>query len=180
MNDQGIESWTPPMSVPVPWVVSLMVALEPSAPWRDTYEKSAEAIARVAQSDPLFGERSEERTAALLVAIAWYESRLRPTAKSKDGQFLCLYQLHRGHLPDPQRALDEPEVCTRAAIKIIRASLQQCAARPADDRLAQFVSGACDKGLVDSRYRMFLAGKLLREHPLPNASGDGGAPPAPR
>ena len=163
------------MSVPVQWVVGLMVALEPSSPWRGTYEKSAEAIARVAESEPVFDDHGEERTAALLVAIAWYESRLKPNARSKDGQFLCLYQVDKRHLTDPQKALDDPEVCTRAAIKIIRPSLQQCSKRALDDRLAQFMSGTCDKGVVDSRYRMFLAGKLLREHPFPNNGGGGTA-----
>ena len=163
------------MSVPVQWVVGLMVALEPSSPWRGTYEKSAEAIARVAESEPVFDDHGEERTAALLVAIAWYESRLKPNARSKDGQFLCLYQVDKRHLADPQKARDDPEVCTRAAIKIIRSSLQQCSKRALDDRLAQFMSGTCDKGVVDSRYRMFLAGKLLREHPFPNNGGGGTA-----
>jgi hypothetical protein len=165
------------MSVPVQWVVGLMVALEPSSPWRGTYEKSAEAIARVAESEPVFDDHGEERTAALLVAIAWYESRLKPNARSKDGQFLCLYQVDKRHLADPQKALDDPEVCTRAAIKIIRSSLQQCGAvkKALDDRLAQFMSGTCEKGVVDSRYRMFLASKLLREHPFPNNGGGGTA-----
>ncbi len=165
------------MSVPVQWVVGLMVALEPSSPWRGTYEKSAEAIARVAESEPVFDDHGEERTAALLVAIAWYESRLKPNARSKDGQFVCLYQVDKRHLADPQKALDDPEVCTRAAIKVIRASLQQCgvAKHPLEDRLAQFMSGTCTKGVTDSRYRMFLAGKLLREHPFPNNGGGGTA-----
>jgi hypothetical protein len=163
------------MSVPVHWVVGLMVALEPSAPWRPTFEKTAEAIARVAESEPLFDDHGEERTAALLVAIAWYESRLKPNAKSANGQWFCLYQVDKRNLPDPQKALDDPEVCTRAAIKIIRASLQKCGKSPLDDRLAQFMSGSCDRGLPDSRYRMFLAGKLLRDHPLPNSAGGGTA-----
>ena len=163
------------MSVPFQWVVGLMVALEPSAPWRGTYEKSAEAIARVAESEPLFDDHGEERTASLLVAIAWYESRLKPSARSKDGQFYCLYQVDKRHLADPQKALDDPEVCTRAAIKIVRQSLDRCAKLPFDDRLAQFMSGTCDKGITDSRYRMFLGGKLLREHPLPNSGGGGTA-----
>jgi len=163
------------MSVPVQWVVGLLVALEPSAPWRPTFEKTAEAIARVAESEPLFDEHGEERTAALLVAIAWYESRLKPTARSKNGQWFCLYQVDKRNLPDPQKALDDPEVCTRAAMKIIRASLATCAKHPADDRLAQFMSGSCDRGIPDSRYRMFLAGKLLKDHPFPINNGGGTA-----
>jgi len=163
------------MSVPVQWVVSLMVALEPSAPWRATYEKTAEAIARVAESEPLFEERGEQRTAALLVAVAWYESRLKPNAKSANGQWYCLYQVDKRHLPDPEKALTDPEVCTRAAIKIIKGSLAKCGKRPAEEQLAMFMSGSCDKGLADSRYRMFLAGKLLKDHPFPEQTGGGTA-----
>lgn len=161
------------MSVPVAWVVGLMVALEPQAPWRPTYEKTAEAIARVAESEPLWDERGEERTAALLVAIAWYESRLKPDAKSKNGQWYCLYQVDKRHLAEPQKALEDPEVCARAALKIIKGSLAKCGGRPSEERLAMFMSGACDKGLAESRYRMFLASKLLREHPLPQSAGGG-------
>jgi Transglycosylase SLT domain len=113
--------------------------------------------------------------AALLVAVAWYESRLKPNAKSKNGQWYCLFQVDKRHLPDPQKALDDPEVCTRAAMKIIKASLQHCASHPKEERLAQFMSGACDKGLPESRYRMFLAGRLLREHPVPQHEGGGTA-----
>lgn len=163
------------MSVPVAWVVGLMVALEPSAPWRGTYEKTAEAIARVAESEPLFEDKGEERTAALLVAVAWYESRLKPNAVSGNGQWLCLYQVDKRHLADPQKALTDPEVCTRAAVKILRASLKRCARSPSNERLAFFMSGACNKGVADSRYRMFLASKLLREHPMPVPSGGGTA-----
>jgi hypothetical protein len=164
------------MSVPLHWVVSLMVALEPSAPWRATFEKSAEAIARVAESEPLWaaGDHGEERTAALLVAVAWYESRLKPNAKSKDGQFVCLFQVDKRHLADPQKALDDPEVCARAAVKILRASIEKCAKSPLEDRLAQFMSGTCDRGVVQSRYRMFLASKLLKEHPFPSDGSGGG------
>lgn len=160
-----------PMSVPVAWVVGLMAALEPSAPWRGTYEKTAEAIARVAESEPLFEEKGEERTASLLVSLAWYESRFKANAKSSNGQWYCLYQIDKRHLADPEKALQDPEVCSRAAVKILRTSLKACEKHPLDERLAVFMSGACDRGVADSKYRMFLAGKLLREHPLPAAQG---------
>lgn len=165
-----------PMSIPVSWVVGLLAALEPTAPWSNTYEKTAEAIARVSESDPLFAveNKGEERTATLLVAIAWYESRLKPNAKSKNGKWYCLYQVDKQYLPDPEKALVDPEACTRAAIKIIRKSMQVCANRPLDERLAIFMSGACDKGILDSRHRMFLANKLMKEHPMPEPSGGDG------
>lgn len=169
------------MSIPVSWVVSLLAALEPAAPWQATYEKTAEAIARVSESDPLWSadDKGEERTASLLVSIAWYESRLKPSAKSSNGRWYCLYQIDKSYLgPNPEKALTDQELCTRTAIKIIRKSMTLCAARPPDERLAIFMSGQCDRGGVESRYRMFLAQKLLREHPVPIAEG-GGVPSAP-
>lgn len=165
------------MSVPAAWVVGLLAALEPNAPWASTYERTAEAIARAAESEPLFdvAERGEERTAALLVAIAWYESRLNPSAKSKNGRFYCLYQLERSHLAEPQKALDDPEVCTRTAMKLLRESLAKCKSRAPDERLAAFMSGQCDRGGPESRYRMFLAKKLAKEHPMPAPAGGSSA-----
>jgi hypothetical protein len=161
------------MSVPVAWVVGLMSALEPSAPYSNTFEKTAEAIARVAESEPLFPveEKGEERTATLLVSIAWYESRLRQNAKSSNGKWFCLYQLGRNYLPDAEKSLTDPEMCTRAAVKVLRQSIQVCKSRAPDERLAFYMSGHCDRGGVESRYRMFLAKKLLKEHPMPEPAG---------
>ncbi len=154
------------MGLPAAWVVGMMMALEPSAPWRPTYERTADAIVKVVDAEPLF-EGDPSRSAALLVSVAWHESRLKPDAVSKNGLWLCLYQVDKRHLADPKKALEDPEVCTRAAMKILRASLKACAARPVDERLAFFMSGKCDRGLPESRYRMFMAKKLLEKHPLP-------------
>lgn len=161
------------MSIPVSWVVGLLAALEPAAPYASTYEKTAEAIARVSESEPLFAveDKGEERTATLLVALAWYESRLKPDAKSKDGRFYCLYQIGKSYLSEPDKALTDPETCTRAAVKIIKKSLQLCSGRKLEERLAIYMSGVCDRGGVESRQRMHLANKLLKEHPLPPPSG---------
>ncbi len=163
------------MSVSASWIVGLMMALEPRAPWQSTFEKTAEAIARVAESEPLFEDRGEERTAALLVSLAWHESHLKPDAKSRNGQWLCLYQIHRKHLADPKLTLADPEVCTREAVALLRASIQGCARRPPGERLAMFVSGTCEKGLAQSRQRIALANRLLRDHPLPAPAGGGTA-----
>lgn len=154
------------MSLPPAWVAGMMLGLEPSAPWRPTYDKTADAIAKVANAEPLF-DGDAGRTAALLVSVAWHESRLKPDAVSKNGQWLCLYQLDKRHLEDPKKALGDPETCTRAAMKILRESLAKCAKRPHGEQLAMFMSGSCDKGLPESRYRMFLADRLLAKHPIP-------------
>ena len=37
------------------WILSLMLTLQPKAPWADTYESTAESIATVVESEaPLF------------------------------------------------------------------------------------------------------------------------------
>lgn len=169
------------MGVSLAWVVSLLTALEPEAPWRDTYEKTAEAIVKVADSEPVYAEEhGAERTAALLVAMAWHESRLKPDAKSKDGRSLCLFQLDRSYLkPEPQKALEDPELCTRTAVRIIKKSFEVCKGRAPNDRLAFYNSGHCDRGGVESRHRMFLAAKLLKNHPPPPPPPPAPPPPAP-
>lgn len=156
------------MTLPVAWVVGLLAALEPKAPWSHTYERTAEAIARVSDREPLFAmeDNGPERTASLLVAIAWYESRLKPNAKSRNGKWYCLYQIGKSYLPDPERSLTDPEMCTRTAVRLIRKSFDTCKARPVEERLAGYVSGQCGRGGVESRYRFFLAKKLLKEHPI--------------
>jgi hypothetical protein len=84
---------------------------------------------------------------------------------SANGQYVCLFQLDKRHLSEPEKALTDQEMCARGATKIIRASLVKCAKNAPDDRLAIFMAGTCDKGLPESRYRSFLAQKLLKEHP---------------
>ncbi len=162
-----------PMSVPVAWVVGLLAALEPTAPWSDTYEKTAEAIARASESEPLFApeDRGEERTASLLVSMAWYESRLKPNAKSRNGKWYCLFQLGKGYLPNAEKSLTDTEMCTRAALKQIRRSFDLCKKRAVEERLASYMSGQCDRGGAESRSRFYLANKLLKEHPMPLPGG---------
>jgi hypothetical protein len=167
------------MAVPVAWVASLLAVLQPSAPWSSTYERTAEAIAHASESDPLFPveDRGEARTAALLVAVAWHESRFKPDAVSANRRGLCLYQLDRSFFDEPKKALSDPDLCARTAIKILRRSLEACRGRAPNERLAVFVSGTCDRGGPESRYRMSLAQRLLREHPMPPPAAVQTAPP---
>jgi hypothetical protein len=153
------------------WILTLMVALQPAAPWRASYEKTAAAFADAAKADPLFvGERAEARTGALLVALAWHESRFNPRAVASK-RFMCLFQIDRVHLADPERALSDPADCTRAAMRILKESLSKCRHRAEPDRLAFFTSGSCERGGAASRHRMFLASRILRDHPPPTDGG---------
>ena len=93
------------MSVPVSWVVGLLAALEPTAPWSSTYEKTAEAIARVSESEPLFDvdDRGEERTATLLVAVDCGTTSIEALAEAKKlGMSVVVIDHHQcgDQLPD--------------------------------------------------------------------------------
>jgi hypothetical protein len=156
------------------WILSLMVILQPSAPWKATYEGTARAIDDVAHAEPAYaGDDGPERTAALLVSIAWYESRFDPRAvlEDADGASLGLFQVHDSNLhrlrivhPD---ALEDPRASARAALFLIRESFRVCGKRPADELLAMYASGRgrCDvpEGVRASRRRMRLAATMLRE-----------------
>src|SRR5262245_18473882 len=73
------------MPVDPSWVLSMMLKAEPAhaaSPWRPTYGATADAFARAATARPLFqGPLGAERTAAILVSVAWFESRFRQYAE---------------------------------------------------------------------------------------------------
>ncbi len=60
------------------WVLSLMVGLQPTAPWLKSYAESSAAIVEASIEAPLFaGDDGQGKTAALLVSIARSESSVR-------------------------------------------------------------------------------------------------------
>ena len=102
------------------WILSLMLLLQPPGitPWSGGYEQTAETIAKVAQADPVFaGEHGADRTAVLLVALGWFESRFRPDAVGDHGHSLCMLQVGESNLKElgvtRQEMLTNLETATR-------------------------------------------------------------------
>ncbi len=152
------------------WILALMVSLQPvdRTPWADTFAETALAVDQVVRDEPpLFkGVDGRQRTAALLVSLAWFESRFRGDAEGDHGQSLGLYQISRAHAP--RQELLGAASATRRALALIRTSQRVCAARPLEEQLGWYASGGSScGGLTKSRHRVNLAGKLLREHPRP-------------
>jgi hypothetical protein len=158
------------------WILSLMVSLQPSAPWLDTYWETAVAIGRAAEERPLFrGELGKERTAALLVAVAYYESHFDAGALGdcrKDAprslarcQSVGLYQISKANAPADE-LLDRDDA-SRHALRLFATSFRICRERPVFERLAWYAAGGngCDRRLELSAHRMSLASRLMREHP---------------
>lgn len=158
------------------WIYALMVWLAPSAPWSSTYWATASAIDRVAHDSPLYEtDDGIERTAAELVAVAYFESRFDPEAVFTDrgGDSLGLEQINTSNLArlglTRAEAL-EPEANLRAAVRLMRASHRTCRGHPREELLGHYASGGptCTvaAGLVASRHRMRLAEAILRERPV--------------
>ena len=154
------------------WILSLMLTLQPKAPWADTYESTAESIATVVESEaPLFaGDKGREMTAALLVSVAWFESTFKPTAIGDSGRSFGLFQIQKGNLSSgvtSEILMKDPQIGVREALRLLRKSMQTCTQKKVDERLALYVSGSCERGEPASRARMGYAKHLVAKHPPP-------------
>jgi len=149
------------------WILSLMVAAsaaEAPAPWREQYPEIALAIAQAAEADPLPGKFGKSHMGAVLVAIAWHESRFRPDPKLEGdaGASLGPWQLSRGwHAP---RDIQGQAIF---AARLVRESWSVCRDRPIDEKLSWYVYGrsGCEHRWESSRIRMGLAKRLLAKYP---------------
>lgn len=142
------------------WVLFAMSSIQPKAPWIDTYPKTADAIAKVSIDEPLFdGDDGPRRTAALFVSVAWFESTFNPKAEGDKGQSVCLFQIGVSNLKalgtTRQEILEDVEVCTRAARRMMKISFNVCRRRPFEEWLGHYASGGntCG-GLKESRHRV--------------------------
>jgi hypothetical protein len=158
------------------WVLRLMNTAEPGQPWSPVYGEISEAIAQASNDDPLFsGEHGAYKTAALLVAIAWYESRFHPNIvhKEADGSTsFGLYQIQAPTAKVPGNLLLLPRTASYVAIDLLRQSFRQCASAPEDERLAWYASSGngCPRNPLvreQSKRRVGLARRLYEKNPPP-------------
>jgi hypothetical protein len=148
----------------IAWVLSLMLILQPEAPWKTTYESTATTIVQKATATPIKGDsKGGAYTAVILVSLAWFESRFDPEAhnpKDPGGGSYGLYQASRVPIPDVAAQTDQ-------ALGMIRQSFKACAALPVEKRLSWYTTGGpvCVP-TKESTHRMGLAMRLLKEHPV--------------
>jgi hypothetical protein len=157
--------------VPSTWVLAVMNRLQPVAPyaWIQTYSETADAIAEASNNDPLFaGEDGPMRTAALLLAIAYKESRFKPTAVGDHGHSYGLFQIQPQTANLTANVLLVPREAAPVAINLIRTSFRVCGHAGWHDRLSWYCHGGngCHKGGNQaSQNRIMLAEKIIRENP---------------
>ncbi len=137
------------------------------------YREIVTAAASVAfdpQEKPVFiGPHGRQRTLALMLSVAYFESGFRRDVDIGEGKFArgggmdsCLVQIRvgAGRTPegwDHRDLVEDRTKCFRAGLRIMRSSFATCRSSPVPDRLAIFTSGACDRGLAQSRARVGLA-----------------------
>lgn len=143
-------------------VLSWMLALQPQAAWLSEYWEEAVAISVASEARPLFrGDEvasGAERTAAVLVAVAFEESRFRANATGDHGQSRSAWQVSR-YWGEPV-TIDGQALL---ALDLMRESFRVCRARPVEERLSWYAAGGsgCDRGHAASVRRMRLAERLL-------------------
>jgi len=176
-------------TVSAAWVLAALRVLAPSSPYAETFDATAEAIARQASAAPLFaGPDGARKTAALLASVGWYESSLNPAAegdcldkRKADGTCApggtptsyCLLQVNRTNLAmlGTTRAelVGDVDACVRAGLAMMRQSLAICRALPLEERLSWYAGGgpSCATPSEDakrkSRHRMGKA-RWLFDH----------------
>lgn len=136
-------------------ILTVMTLLQPQAPWKGDYETVARGLLEGAAAAPVFeGAWGVQRTIALDVSLAWFESRFDHHATGDNGAAHGLYQVHR-------REAESVKAQTVEANELIKASFRICKNRPLEERLGWYASGGngCDKpgGLKASRHRMLKA-----------------------
>lgn len=143
------------------WVLVAMVRLQDpnsygiSPAWAASYIETAEEIAEAATEAPLSNDR--RRTAALLVVMAYRESRFNRLALGDGGASVGLFQINRGW----------GVASARGALSLIHASFDMCRERPFAERLGWYMWGrsGCDHRLEKSAARMHEAARLAKELP---------------
>ena len=117
----------------------------PTTEIRD-FPEISEAIATAATQDPIFPEIEEgaEMTAAMLVALAWHESRFRRSAIGDNGRSFGLYQIQPGVHKVEIKLLTLPRTASAVAIDIMRQSVKWCInhKRPWREALAWYAASS--------------------------------------
>ena len=190
------------------WIFTLMVTLLPvekgaAVPTpkdnretveerEDRYHGIAKAIEEVVFDDneePLFkGEDGRRKTAALLVAVTYFESGgwnkvvdfgIGPRGRGDGGTSHCLAQVRLSPGMSTRHGYSAEDLtfdrakCFRAALAIARDSFRSCGPNvPLDRKLAVYASGRCDAGLKESATRMKTAQRIFKTVPLPSYGDD--------
>lgn len=140
--------------------LALMWILLPG-PYKESRYGLADAIATVCLLVPPFsGPHAEERCVALAVAVARFESGFHHSLRGDHGHSCTPFGLWLDE--DTCRELEHDDYAAAVyAVGVMKKSLDDCAALPFEDRLSEYASGQCGRGVVESRHRIQAAKRAL-------------------
>lgn len=150
-------------------IMAMLYQLEPSSPHVPKYGEIARAIEEASNHDPLFEhEAGSEATAAILVSLAWFESRFHANVVGDGGKSFGLFQIQPPTAKLDGALLLVPATAAKVAVDLIRTSFMTCAHRPWIERLSWYVaSNGCPthpKIAKKSADRLLLARSLFVKH----------------
>lgn len=148
-------------------VLAALNKIEPFGAFVPQYAEVSEAITQAANHDPLFPDDKDgcRKTAAILVALAWFESRFQPNVVGDHGRSFGLFQIQPPTANVPSNILTNPRTASYIAIDLVRRSFQACEKRPYEERLSWYVSSnGCPSHPVivkKSMDRLLMATRIL-------------------
>ena len=162
-------------------------AVESPDAGRERYVAIARAIAEVVHDPderPVYrGGLGRERSAALLLAVSYFESSWRrdvdlgigKLAFGDTGRSCGLFQAHvgRGSTPEGYSCSDlvaDRKKAARSALAAMRRSANACRTLGPYDILRVYASGSCEKGGKESRVRVSKAMDWFSLRPVPPKS----------
>jgi hypothetical protein len=150
-------------------VLKIMNTVEPFGAHVPRYGEISEAITQAANQDPLFPELADgcARTAAVLLAISYHETRWNPALMGDNGRSFGLYQIQPPTAKVSGNLLLNARDASFIAIDLVRKSMFECRARPWQERLSWYVaSNGCPTHPVivsKSVLRMSTADRFLKQ-----------------
>jgi hypothetical protein len=148
-------------------VLAWMLRLQPQAPWRESFEHTADVIVESATKDPI--DNNPIWTAALLTSIGWFESRFEPRARNVSSGTLGIWQVSPHWAP--RSVLEIPDTEAPIAITLIRESFRVCKRAPESARLSWYTGRPTPQepcpsgGNETSKWRLALAKRLAKDVP---------------
>lgn len=152
------------LSVLKAWILSVMIFLVPNAPWKDTFESTAEAFAENAIASPLFKDDDGRKTASVMISLAWFEGSLKPNAEGDHDclkrdprtkkctqidltrpHSFCTFQINDSNFGTlgvtKDQLLTDIKVCTATALRMMKKSFTICSGRSVEDLLNWYAVG---------------------------------------
>lgn len=125
-------------------VFAALMKIAPFGPFVPQYAEVSEAITQASNQDPIFPGDKEgcKKTAAILIALAWYESRFHPNAVGDNGRSFGLFQIQPPTAKVQSNLLTNPRTASFIAVDLVRRSFSACEKRPYEERLSWYVSSS--------------------------------------